>query len=116
MLVEITGRHVDVTDTIKDYARRKIENAVQDFRAVESIHVILDVQKFRHIAEVVVQGRQHLRLEASESSEDMYASIDLVTDKIAKQLRKNRDKVVTNHQTGKKLGEIEAGQAEQAQE
>ncbi len=108
MVIEITGRHVDVTDAIKEYARRKIQKVVEEFPAVESVRVIMDIQKYRHIAEVVVQGRHHLRLEASESSEDMYASIDLVADKMAKQLRRSRDKVVTNHQTGKGLGELEA--------
>lgn len=112
MLVEITGRHVDVTDTIKEYARRKIQKTAEEFHGVESIHVILDVQKFHHIAEVVVQGKQHLRLEAKEISEDMYASIDVVSDKIAKQLRKNRDKIVTNHHSGPKLGELEAEKTE----
>jgi putative sigma-54 modulation protein len=116
MLVEITGRHVAVTDTIKEYARRKIQKVAEEFQGVESIHVILDVQKFRHLAEVVVQGRHHLRLEASEASEDMYASIDLVSDKIAKQLRKNREKVVTHHQTGPKLAELEVKQTQQEQE
>ena len=112
MLIDITGRHVDVTDTIKEYARRKIQKVAEEFPAVESVHVILDIQKYRHIAEIVVQGRHHMRLEASEASEDMYASIDLVSDKIAKQLRKNRDKVVTNHQNGLKLGELEARETE----
>ncbi len=116
MLIEITGRHVAVTDTIKEYARRKVQKAAEDFHDVESVHVILDVQKIRHIAEVVVQGRHHMRLEASEASEDMYASIDLVSDKIAKQLRKNRDKVVTHHQSGPKLGELEANETEQDRE
>ena len=113
MLIEITGRHVDVTDAIKEYARRKIQKVAEEFPAVESVRVIMDVQKYRHLAEVVVQGRHHLRLEASESSEDMYASIDLVSDKIAKQLRKNRDKVVTNHQAGIKLGELEVNRADE---
>lgn len=108
MLIDITGRHVAVTDAIKEYARRKIQKVADEFNAVESVHVILDVQKIRHIAEVVIQGKHHLRLEASEASEDMYASIDLVADKIAKQLRKSRDKVVTNHHSGPKLGELEA--------
>lgn len=108
MLIEITGRHAAATDTVKEYARRKIQKVAEEFHDVESVHVILDVQKIRHMAEVVIQGRHHLRLEAREVSDDMYASIDLVSDKIAKQLRKNHDKVVTHHQSGPKLGELES--------
>jgi putative sigma-54 modulation protein len=112
MHVEITGRHVDVTEAIKEYARKKIQKIADEFRAVESVHVILDVQKFNHIAEVVVQGKHHMHLDAREVSPDMYASIDLVSDKMLKQLRKNHDKIVTTHQAGPKLGELEAGKAE----
>lgn len=111
MQLEITGRHVDVTDAIKDYARRKIQKIAEEFRAVESVHVILDIQKINHIAEVVVQGRHHMHLDAKEVSQDLYASIDLVSDKIEKQLRKVHDKIVTNHHSGPKLGEMEAGRA-----
>jgi putative sigma-54 modulation protein len=111
MQINITGRHVDVTEAIKDYARRKIEKAVEEFRAVESVHVILDIQKINFIAEVVVQGKHHLHLDAKDVSHDLYASIDLVADKIVKQLRKNHDKIVTSHQSGPKLGELEADRA-----
>ena len=112
MNIEITGRHVDVTDAIKEYARRKIQKVADEFRAVESVHVILDIQKINHFAEVVVQGKHHMHLDAKEVSHDLYASIDLVADKILKQLRKNHDKIVDNHQSGPKLGELEAGKAE----
>ncbi len=112
MQIEITGRNVDVTDAIKDYARRKIQKVVDGFSSVENVRVILDIQKIRHIAEVIVQGRQRLRLEASETSEDLYASIDLVSDKIGRQLRKSRDKVITSHQAAEKLGELEADRAD----
>jgi putative sigma-54 modulation protein len=101
-----------VTEAIKEYARRKVLKAVEEFRSVESVHVILDVQKINHFAEVVVQGKHHLHLDAKETSGDMYASIDLVSDKIAKQLRKNHDKIVTHHHQGPKLGELETNTTE----
>jgi putative sigma-54 modulation protein len=112
MQIEITGRHVDVTDAIKEYARRKIQAALGEIKVVESVHVILDIQKFNQIAEVVVQGKHHMHLDAKEVSRDLYASIDLVSDKIEKQVRRVHDKIVTTHHTGPKLGELEAGKAE----
>ena len=92
MAIEITGRHISVTDSMRDYAMRKAKNAVGEFPQVENVHIILDVQKYRQIAEIVVQGKAHLRLEARESSEDMYASIDKVMDKIERQLHKSWEK------------------------
>lgn len=94
MAIEITGRHVSITESMRDYASKKVQNAVADFAEVENVHVILDVQKYRQIAEVVVQGRQHLRLEAREVSDDMYASIDTLMDKIERQLMKTHQKHV----------------------
>jgi putative sigma-54 modulation protein len=93
MAIEITGRHVSVTDSMRDYALRKAERAVADYPAIEKVHVILDMQKYRHIAEIIVQGRNHLRVEAREEAEGMYAAIDVVTDKIARQLHRLREKI-----------------------
>ena len=107
MVIEITGRHMDVTEAVKEYAQKKVERTVSEFPHVLSVHVILDVQKYRHIAEVVVQGKDHLHIEASEDSENMYASIDAVVDKIEKQLRRTREKV-HNHKGRKKYGSLPA--------
>jgi putative sigma-54 modulation protein len=92
MAIEITGRHVSVTDSIRDYAEKRMEKVQAEFAQVDSIHVILDVQKYLHSAEVVLHAKRHIRLEARETSENMYASIDLVTEKIEAQLRRTLDK------------------------
>ena len=90
--VEITGRHVSVSDSMRDYALKKVESAISEFTKLENVHVILDVQKYLQIAEIVVQGRDRLRLEVRDTSEDMYASIDLVTNKLEQRLLKLKDK------------------------
>ena len=105
MNISVTCRHMEVTDSLRDHAFAKVSEALKDFPRVESVHVIMDVQKHLHIAEVVVQGSSHIRLEADETSTDMYNSIDVAVEKVAKQLRKNRDKV-QDHK-GKHLGELE---------
>jgi len=108
MRIEITGRHVEVTDAIKEYARKRVEHHLADFPFVQSVHVILDVEKFRRIAEIVVTGRSHLQTEARDESEDLYASIDRVVDKVVRQLNRFREKRITRHQNGEKLGRLEA--------
>jgi putative sigma-54 modulation protein len=109
MPIEITGRHVDVTDSMRDYAEKRLNKLVQEFPRVDKIHVILDIQKFTHTAEVVVHARRHIMLEAKESSENMYASIDLVLEKMEKQLHKSIDKR-EEHKGQGKLTDLEAKQ------
>ena len=106
MAIEITGRHVDVTDSMRDYAEKRLAKLTAEFDRVDKIHMILDIQKFTHTAEVVVHARRHIMLEAKEKSENMYASIDLVVDKIEKQLRKSIDKRV-EHKGESKLRDLE---------
>lgn len=101
MGIEITGRHIDITEAMKAYAREKLERLAAEFPKVHSVHVILDVEKYRHIAEVIVHTKRHGQMDASETSSDLYVSIDGAVEKIEKQLRKLRDKIV-DHRGGEK--------------
>jgi putative sigma-54 modulation protein len=102
---------MDLTDAIRSYCHAKAEQDVAEHPRVESVHVILNVEKYRHIAEVVVQAASHVKVEAVEESDDLYLSIDGAFAKAAKQLRRIREKV-TEHRVKEKLGELEAGSAE----
>jgi len=93
MSIEITARHLDATETLQDYARGKAEEMLEAFPQVEHIHVILDMEKHRRMAEVVVQGKRHVRVEAQVSSDEFQPSIDQAFDKVETQLRKHTDKV-----------------------
>ena len=100
MTINITSRHADISDTQKTHVHAKFTAVLEAYPEVEYAHVIMDTQKFRHIIEVVVQGKHHLRIEAKEESDDMYVSVDKVVDKVDRQLRRSRDKVV-DHKTNK---------------
>ena len=93
MSIEITIRHVETGNWLKEYVNTIAEKLMVDFPRVEHIHVILDGQRHVKTAEFVVQGKNHIRLEAREDAESMRAAIDQCGDKIEKQLRKSRDKV-----------------------
>jgi putative sigma-54 modulation protein len=99
MTVDITARHMEATPALQEYARRKAEGLKEDYPRVESIHVILDVQKHLHIAEVVVQARNRFRSEAAEKAETMKAAIDAAVDKTERQLSRLRDRVQDHKQT-----------------
>ncbi|HUJ72554.1 MAG TPA: ribosome-associated translation inhibitor RaiA [Verrucomicrobiae bacterium] len=93
MEMTVTGRHVDITPAIREYAEKKLDHIGIDFPRVLSAHYILEVDKFRHIAELVLQCGNHITIEAREVSEDLYASIDRVVDKVMRQMRKYKTKI-----------------------
>ena len=93
MDMTVTGRHVEITPAIREYAGKKLDHIGIDFPRILSAHYILEVDKFRHIAELVLQCGNHITIEAREVSEDLYASIDRVVDKVARQMRKYKTKI-----------------------
>ena len=95
--VRVTGRRVSVTEPIKDYATGKVEHLHLDYPRIIEAHVILDVEKHRHFAEIILHCNNHITIEASEETDDLYASIDAVIAKIARQMRKYKTKILRNH-------------------
>ena len=95
--IKVTGRHVSVTEPIKDYATSRIEHLHLDYPRIVEAHVILDVEKHRHFAEIIMHCTNHITIEASHTTDDMYASIDGVVAKIAQQMRKYKTKILRNH-------------------
>jgi putative sigma-54 modulation protein len=100
MIINITARHADISDAMKAHVNTKLSSVLEAYPQVEHAHVILDIAKFRHMIEVIIQAKKHQRIEAKDESDDMYASIDRVADKLDRQLRRARDKVV-DHKTAK---------------
>lgn len=104
MSIEVTARHMNGAEAAKAYAQERSEKLMVMFPRVEHVHVILDVEKHRHEAEVVVQAKNHIHVEAAESSDDMANSIDVAFERAEKQLRKLRQKI-QDHRV--KPGELE---------
>lgn len=100
IIINITARHADVSDAMKAHVNTKLSSVLDRYPQVEHAHVILDIEKFRHMIEVIVQAKRHQRIEARDESNDMYASIDRVADKLDRQLRRAREKIV-DHKNAK---------------
>lgn len=100
MAIEITARHLNISQDLQNYARGKAEAILAGFPKSEFVHVVLDVERHLFRAEFVVQHKGLPRVEAAETTESMPASIDLAAEKVEKQLRKHRDKVVDAHHHG----------------
>lgn len=95
MNLNITGHHIDVTPAIRDYVTEKLDRVLRHFDQVISSHVILSVQKLQQKAEITlhVKGKD---IYADAIDADLYAAIDLVTDKLDRQVVKHKEKV-SNH-------------------
>jgi len=111
MQISVTGRHMEVTEAIRDYAHDRITSALAAYPRMVSAHLILGVEKHRHQAEVVVQGPHHLRVESAAESSDMYASIAGAVDKAAKQIERQLDKW-QDHKVREPLSQLEARSTE----
>jgi putative sigma-54 modulation protein len=95
--IQVTGRHVSVTEAMKEYCRRRLACLHLDYPKIIEVQIIMDVQKYRHTAEVILHCSNHITLEASAESHDMYASVDDVVDKIARRMRKYKTRLMRHH-------------------
>ena len=90
MNLTISGHHVDVTPAIREYVMTKLERITRHFDQVIDVAVILTVEKLRQKAEINLHLRgKDLHCEATE--EDLYAAIDLVIDKLDRQVVKHKE-------------------------
>ena len=92
MEIDISGRHFHITEALKDYLIEKVKKLEKYSLKIESVHVILEVQKFHHVAEITLLGK-NLRLTSKEESSDMYAAFDNSFGNIQLQIRKVHDRV-----------------------
>ena len=91
MNLNITGHHVELTPAIREYATNKLERVIRHFDHVTSVHVILSVDKLEQKAEVTlhVKGKD---IFADATDANLYASIDLVADKLDRQVVKHKER------------------------
>ena len=90
--VTVTGRHMDVTEALREHAVEKVVHACRLLGKVTSAHITLSVEKYRHITEVVIQAHGST-LRGKEETADMYSSIDQVVDKIESQAKRLKEKL-----------------------
>ncbi len=92
MHINITGHRMDVTPALRAFTEEKFDKLERHFDHIKTVNVILDVEKLRQIAEATVMVNKG-ELHASSESEDMYAAIDLLIDKLDRQLIKHKEKM-----------------------
>jgi putative sigma-54 modulation protein len=114
MKLDITGRHIEVTEPIRKFTTDRLERLRGIADDVMEAHFILTVEKHqRHVAEVNIKTRHDFH-HCQEVSTDMYTSIAAVLDKIEKQILRSKGKTLSKKRRGNGVGVI-AESAEQAE-
>ena len=92
MQINVSGHHIEVTDSLRQYVETKIERLERHYDQITNVHVILRVEKQGQKAEATIriQGGD---IFAEAESDDLYAAIDMLVDKLDRQLIKQKEKM-----------------------
>lgn len=106
MRFEYTGRHVEVSPGIRKHVEDHFKKLDHIFNGtVPSVHVIITVEKNRHIGELVVNWRDHT-LTAKEVNADMYMALTRAMEKVEKQAFKLKKKIIDRKQGARRTGAV----------
>lgn len=92
MEINITGRHMVLTDALRSYIEHALSKIDAHFDKVMLAEVVLEVQKLQQIAEIKLNVNG-MRIHSQETTEDMYASVDAAIEKLEKQIRKFKGRI-----------------------
>ncbi len=92
MNISITGRHLDITPSLKQYIQKKVEKVKYYFEHIINVYLILEVNKLSHSAEVTIHSDEKTFF-CEVISGDMYESVDKVFAKVERQIRRNKEKI-----------------------
>ena len=100
MHIHVNGRNLEITDAIKAYVKEKVGKVAAHYDQIQGIDVVLSVIKNpsaegKHIAEVSCKMSTGV-IRCEEAAESMYASIDLLADKLSRQVQKFKDKALSS--------------------
>ncbi len=96
MQINISGHHVELTDPLKTYVNDKLNRLVRHFDHITSTQVTLSVEKNRQKAEATIRFSGG-EIFADSIEQDMYAAIDLLIDKLDRQILKHKEKIKAHH-------------------
>ena len=96
MQMNVSGHHIEITDSLRTYVESKIQKIERHFDLVSDVSCILTVEKLRHKAEATVKVNGGT-IYADATEGDMYAAIDSLVDKLDRRVRKHKEKLVDHH-------------------
>ncbi|MCG0238708.1 MAG: ribosome-associated translation inhibitor RaiA [Firmicutes bacterium] len=92
MQVAVYGKNIEVTAALREYAQKKLNKLDRYLQEPADAQVTFSIERGRHIVEVTIPVRDGYLLRGEEATDDMYASIDLVVEKLEKQIHKYRSR------------------------
>ncbi len=117
MRIHVNGRNIEITEAIKAYVKEKIGKVATHYDQIQGIEVILSVIKNpaaaeKHIAEVRC-NLDKVKIHLEESAESMYASIDLLSDKLLRQVQKVKDKALSSNKASIRMENVDNNEEEE---
>ena len=97
MQISVTGKNIEVTPPLREYATGKFARIKRHFDHVIDVHIVLDVIKNDQHAEATVHARGKTKIFAQAHHHDMYAAIDAMVDKLDRQILKRKEKMKNHH-------------------
>jgi len=98
MQIHVSGHQVDVTPPLREYVVGKFDRIVRHFDQLIDVHVVLSVEKLKHQAACTIQASGK-KIHADADATDMYAAIDLLSDKLDRQVKSYKEKITDHHKT-----------------
>lgn len=92
-IITLTVRHETVTDALRDYVQKKIDSLNFEYPKIIEAKVVLNVHKSKHHAEVILYCANHITIDASSKTDDMYTSINETVSKISRRMRKQKTRL-----------------------
>ena len=102
MKLTTTARHFEASPDLVEHAEKRFRRLKRYFDNILNVHIIMTVEKFRHIAEVNVHVNGH-DFSAKEESDDMVLSIDRTAKDLERQIKKFKGKLISNHKKQKRI-------------
>jgi putative sigma-54 modulation protein len=101
MATEISGRNYEIPPDVREMVEKKLAK-IEDklFDDVIDVRVVLQVEKYRHICEIIMVGKEHDVKTVQESDESMPDAINSAIDHVKRQAQKNREKIRDHHRNG----------------
>jgi putative sigma-54 modulation protein len=90
--LSVTGRHLDITDTMREYVEDKLRKLDRFYDRIEAVDVVLDHESLKYRIEVVVRADHKHTFVAQVDASDFYEAVDLVVDKLGRQLTRHKER------------------------
>ncbi len=92
MQIQLTARHVEVTDDVRKHIQEKMDKLPRFYDRIHEVEVVLDHQSEQFSVEIIVRTDRRHTIVVSETGPDTFALVDVLTDRLERQLTKHKEK------------------------